>query len=138
MTLKLVENPTRSELFKFASLDEQYMSGLYKLVVQWVKCLLTSANSNPADPTYGTGFSGLISGNVTSPDFTDVVRFSIDSATEQIQNIQNTQNLDDSERLSTVSIINLQQKDTSLTVTVEITNVAGDSLLIVLPTNLGQ
>lgn len=139
IAIGLVESPVGIELFNFKGKSEQYASGFYKLIFLWLKCLLTEQGSNPANLEYGTAFPSLLGANVNSPDINDLFLFSIDSATSQIRDIQSNQRLDDQEKLSGVVVrsFNRVSADT-IEVVVEISNVAGDTLAITLPSNLTE
>lgn len=137
MTIELVTSPSNAELFQFTSSDTQYASGFYKLVYLWIKCLFTEPASNPADVDYGTAFGSLISSNVSAPDVEDFLYEAVEDASTQMRRLQSTQRLDPEERLSGTRITQLlRSSETSYNVYVEITNAAGKTLTVSIPTNL--
>jgi hypothetical protein len=89
--------------FTYAKLRPAY--GAQKLVNRWLKCLLTRKGSDLTAPTYGTHFSDLVGGNVTTPDdIIDVVTLAINDCNDQIFSMDRRRMAPEAERLHSATL----------------------------------
>ena len=79
-------------LFRFFTFGFERSVGIrgpQKLVLQWLKCFMTTKGSDPTDLEYGTEFPNLIGSNVqTVQDARDVVLLCIQDCNDQLMKIQ--------------------------------------------------
>ena len=137
MAITISPTPGPAGVFQLETLDKQYSTGFYKLIMQWVKCLLTSPGSSVTDHNYGTSFGALLGSSVSSPDVSTLLSKAVSDATAQIRTRQLNTPLPTAEKLAGTQLVSLTSTSAdSYSVRVEITNVAGDSLALVLPSNL--
>lgn len=128
-------------LFTFAYASAKGVRGFQKTINQWVKCLLTLKGSDPSAKEYGTFFSELFTANTFSlSDVEERVTIAIDDATDQTkayQRLQPTTQLSDDERLSSATVVRLEQTGpTDYRVYVVLKNILNEDVRYVLPTAL--
>jgi len=128
------------QTFKFMSFGFEAtigVKGFQMLINMWLKCFLTPKGSDPTDLEYGTNFTYLIGSNIPVKDAQDVVGLAIEQCNDQIIAMQRSQSdLTTSERLSTAKIINYIEQPSApgFTVYIEIQNLAGEQLVLNVPT----
>lgn len=109
--------------------------GPQKLVLQWLKCLMTTKGSDPTDLEYGTEFPNLIGSNVRAmQDLRDVVMLCVQDCNEQILKLQQTTQPDLDELLLTATLVKFDLLgDDGFEAHVTISNAKGKELTINLP-----
>jgi hypothetical protein len=109
--------------------------GIQKLILLWLKRLMTPRETDPTDLEAGTEFPNLIGSNIsTMADVRDVVLLSINDCTDQIKNIQRVTMPDEDEMLASASLVKFQSLgDDGFEAWVDITNVRGTTLTVDLP-----
>jgi len=122
--------------FTFGFKNPVMVEGLQKLANQWLKLFLTPKGSHPWRRLEGTNFVYLVGGNVDDVDAiqTSVLEY-IEDATTQLKSMQARQPaMPDSERLLSVSLLQLTQVETlSFDIWVRVVNSARSSLNVLIP-----
>ena len=114
------------------------VTGFYKTLLKWVKCLLTIQGTDIVDLSYGTSFPNLFSSNITnSTDLSDFLTQCVSTATAKIIQYQTSVVTDPNELLSEASITSLiiNQGNSGFDVYITLTNAAGTQMIIGLPLN---
>lgn len=122
--------------FSFGDHPTQYMAGFYKTIIKWVKCLLTSPGSDLSDRSYGTGLGASIEVNQSEfIELRDLAVISINAATDKIKSYQQEDSsLEDEELLAGARLLEFKQDAAdSVTMTVQLTNVANTLMFLRLP-----
>jgi hypothetical protein len=131
-----LENPQGVKLFTTGFNRSVGVRGPLKMVLQWLKILMTKKGSDPTNLTYGTDFTNLIGANIRSKrDLQDVVQLSIQEANKQLTNIQRLSQPDLDETLKTASLVKFDFDDTApgFDAYVTFTNLADDEVTLRLP-----
>lgn len=125
-----------SSTFTWAGPLPILVDGLQKVANKWVKIFLTRKGSHPIRRQEGTDFAYLLGGNVDDPDTlqTSIIQY-MDDATNQVKTIQAKQvQLPDNERLAAVNLLRfVRASDLTLDVWVQVTNVARQTLNVLIP-----
>ncbi len=131
-----LEDPTSLRIFTTEFNRSVGVRGALKMVLQWLKLLMTKKGSDPTDPEYGTDFTNLIGANIRSKrDLQDVVLLSIQETNKQFTNIQRNSQPDLDETLKTASLIKFDFDDTGpgFDAYVTFTNLADKEITLRLP-----
>lgn len=109
--------------------------GVQKLILLWLKCLMTPKGSDPTNISAGTDFPNLIGSNISSmADVRDVVLLAIDDCNTQIKAIQRVTLPDEDETLASASLTKFQALgEDGFEAWVDIKNIKGTVLTIDLP-----
>jgi hypothetical protein len=109
--------------------------GMDKLVIKWMHVLLTPKGTDPTNLDRGTEFTRLVGSNIVSAnDVRDVVVLSIQECNNQIFDIQRRVTADSDETLRNAVLATFSQTAADrFDVTVNLTNVAGQSLAVPIP-----
>jgi hypothetical protein len=110
--------------------------GLQKLANHWLKIFLTPKGTHPRRKNEGTDFYNLIGSNVDPDESLEgSVLLHIEDATQQLKDIQaKTPWRATDERLSTVNLLIFNQLSVdSIEIWVEVVNVAGTRLSVLIP-----
>jgi len=124
--------------FSLGGPSTKYMSGFYKTIIKWAKCLLTSVGSDLSDPTYGTVLAdaaGSVGG--TEDILRDMATMAVLSATKKLKEYQAFDDLPDEEILTTVAILDVALPSPDvLHLTVRFVNAANDRMALRMPIDI--
>lgn len=112
------------------------VTGFYKTILKWLKCLLTIPGTDLTDTSYGSGFTALFGGNITTAqDVQDFVMQCVQQTTATIQSYQSGVIIDPVEILQNANITQfiMRQSLDGFDVYVTLTNSAGQQLIVSLP-----
>ena len=109
--------------------------GPQKLILQWLKRLMTPKGSDPTNVETGTDFPALIGSNISSmADVRDVVLLAIDDCSSQMRKIQRVTMPDEDEMLLSATLTSFEATgDDGFDAWVTISNVKGTELAVNLP-----
>ncbi len=124
--------------FSFGTATPEGVTGLYKLLNQWLKALFTDLGSDPTAKEDGSNFAQLIGANVGLVDeLFEVITISLDQATSTIERNQRSQDLPPEEIFGGVTLQSIEEDGPDgIVVSVVLENAAGQSLLV--RTSLGE
>jgi len=131
-----LDNPTSLRIFTTGFDRSVGVRGALKMVLQWLKILMTKKGSDPTDVEYGTDFTNLIGANIRSKrDLQDVVLLSIQAANNQLTKIQRNSQPDLDETLKSASLAKFEFDDTApgFDAYVTFTNLADKEITLLLP-----
>ena len=114
------------------------VTGYYKTVLKWLKCLLTLPGTDLTDDSYGTQFANLFSSNITNAtDLSDFLSTCVSQATAKIIQYQTGVVSDPNELLAGAGITNLtiSTDGSGFDVYIQFTNVSGQPMILGLPMN---
>jgi hypothetical protein len=134
--LVLPEDLTGVKFYHFGFTRTVAVSGLQKLLNNWIKYLLTPVGSNPNDLEEGTEFTSLIGSNVPLPDARDTLAFSIEKTNSAIKAYQRGKQLPLDEKFSYATITAYVEMSDApgFSAQVLIRNAKNEGLQILLPT----
>lgn len=134
--LVLPENLTGVKFYHFGFTRTVSVSGIQKLLNNWIKYLLTPVGSNPNDLNEGTDFTRLIGSNVPLADARDVLAFAIEKTNNAIKAYQRGKQLPLDEKLAYATITEYIEMPSApgFAAQVLIRNVKNEGLQILLPT----
>jgi len=110
----------------------QRVSGKTRVLMQWVKVLMTRPGSNIFDLNYGTVFSELVNSNTSDDAYArEVGAAGIDQATAIIKKNQLGKSFPAGERLENHELLSFEKlSDTSVSFIVSLVNELGESMLV--------
>lgn len=137
-SLPLEEAATSLKVFTLGKAAEgsQGTKGFQLCINMWVKILFTRKGSDPTNLSRGTAFPNLSGSNLSMVDAEDVVRSSIDEASEQLTAIQTKDaSFEARERLASAQLLSYvpDPSGPGYEAWVEILNQAGERLVINMP-----
>ena len=118
------------KVFEYGYQASLKVTGPPALVNRWIKTLMTPKSTDPINKNYGTGFTGLLSSNISSVtnELVDVVNLSIEEANEQVREQDLVGFFPDNERLANATLLSIEIGEDGLDVWVNVQNVAGESV----------
>ena len=125
-----------SKFMEFGYNPALAVKGFQMLINTWAKVFLTRKGSDPTNLERGTVFTNLIGSNTSLVEAEAIVRAAIDDCNTQIRAFQrNDATLTDTERLADARLIRYTADPSApgFDAYVEILNVAGDRLQVLLP-----
>ncbi len=131
-----LEDPIGLKMFTTGFNRSVGVRGALKMVLQWLKILMTKKGSDPTRAEYGTDFTNLIGANVRGKrDLQDVVLLSIQEANKQLTNLQRNNQPDLDETLKSASLVKFDSDDTGpgFDAYVTFTNLADKEITLRLP-----
>lgn len=138
-----IQGVPESEISGFRFLTRQFdrtiaVRGMDKLVIKWMHIFLTPKGTDPTNLDRGTEFTRLIGSNIASAqDVRDVVTLTIEDANKQIFDLQRvtTTAADETLRNAVLEAF-VRNAEDRFDVTVRITNVAGQAILVPIPNQM--
>lgn len=130
------EAATSLTVFTFGSRETLGVKGFQMCINLWVKILFTRKGSDPTNLGRGTAFPNLFGSNLTMVDAEDIVRSSIDAASDQLIAIQTKDaSYEARERLASAKLLSYAPITTGpgFEAFVEILNQAGERLVVNIP-----
>ncbi len=108
------------------------VKGKTRVLMQWLKALLTAPGSNLFDLNYGTVFNDLLNANVVDTGLIREIGIAgIDQATELIKDKQRSSRPSDEEKLKSSELLSFEKvSDTSVSFVVSLINARGESMLV--------
>lgn len=115
------------------------VKGIQKLVNRFIMCLFTPVGSHLSDRNYGTGLAAALAGNTEHDVLSDLVTLSVSDTEDKLKELDVENGPPDDERLSVLRLTDFQVdlSTRSVTMWVEIRNVAGTTVKILVPALLG-
>lgn len=103
------------------------VSGIYKMVNRFVKCLMTPLGSDLSDLNYGTQLMASFLGNVDTKNIFPLVAQGVAAAQDTIIAYDSAAGLPDDERLASADVqdISVDPTNTGVVFTVVLSNIAG-------------
>jgi hypothetical protein len=124
------------KFFGFGYVASVAIRGPQKLINRWLKCLLTPKGSDPREPAYGTGFTGLIGSNISSnKDVYDALTLFVEDCNNQIRAMDIRSFPPDEERLESATVAGVvpHASGDGFEVYVRLRNAAGLVVALQLP-----
>lgn len=113
-------------------ISNKLITGIVKLAQIFVIRLLTSFGSKAIDPNEGASFLKNISGNYKNSRVRHVTNIAIAEVLSNMK--EEDEAIEDDEKIEKANIISISKQGQDVSIEIEITSVAGDSVIAVLPT----
>jgi hypothetical protein len=112
------------------------VTGFYKTLLKWTKCLLTIQGTDLVDSNYGSQFPNLFSSNITNAsDLSDFLTTCFSQVTATIIGYQNGVVTDPNEALASAGMTNLiiASDNSGFDVYITLVSVSGQPMILGLP-----